>query len=352
VNNNRQNQIRELLEKVKIGTQEIYNSDKYRNFLSTMSKFHKYSFRNNMLIMMQKPEATYVAGYSSWNKNFKRQVQKGEKGIQIIGFSTNNIEVEEFKKDHNGKIVYDKNGDPEKIKNIYKEPLFMPVYVYDITQTKGEPLPKLAHELIGNIEKYNDIILALRKVSPHKIEFESIEGETKGYCDNVNKKIVIKEGMSQAQTIKTIIHEITHADLHTPELKLTMENEGIDMQTKEVEAESTAFVVCEHLGIDTSDYSFGYIASWSGSKDLPELQSSLERIQKQSDDLIERVDKSVLEQMNIRDHGINDDQNLGKQSMEDRINSAKKKSEQKNAALGSEEKIENKERFKDAAIDR
>ena len=302
MNDKKRQQVNDLLKKAEAGAREVLNSQKYSEFLTIMSKFHNYSFRNNLLILMQKPNATYVAGYVAWQKKFNRQVKRGEKGIQIMGYGTyKTTEIENSK----------------EVERII--PYFVPVYVYDISQTEGEPLPKLINELDASVSNYNNIISSLQSISPYKIEFEHIYGGAKGYCDLKNKRIAIKEGMSQAHTIKTIIHEITHADLHSPDLKLTMGN-AIDNRTREVEAESTAFVVCSHYGIDTSDYSFGYIATWSKSKELNELNSSFDRIQKHSSDFIDRLDNNLeINQLSV-DHKQT-------KSIKDRIDRAINKAE-------------------------
>ena len=290
----KQQQIQVLLKQAEDGARAVFESENYRNYLSTMSKFHNYSFRNTLLIYMQKPEASYVAGYVAWQKNFNRQVQKGEKGIQIVGYTPKNVNQEQEKRDEQGNPVIGADGKPETETVTRKIPYFTPVYVYDVSQTEGEPLPRLVNELDGNVESYNDLMTALREVSPFPIVFEDIKGGVNGYCSPAEQKIAVRQGMSEAQTVKTAIHEITHADLHAPEIDAALENRK-DRRTKEVEAESTAFIVCNHYGIDTSDYSFGYLASWSSTKELTELQSSLDTIQKQANELIDRIDNRLAE---------------------------------------------------------
>ena len=288
----RKQQIESLLEQAQEGTREVFESEKYKNFLKTMSKFHNYSFRNNLLIAFQKPDATLVAGYQAWKTKFKRNVQKGEKGIQILGYTpyhrTDIVQV----KDQNGKTIFEPNGEPKTEKRKVLIPSFSPVYVFDVSQTEGEPLPQLIYELDGTVEAYNDLFNAISSTSKYKVEFEDIEGGAKGYCDYLNKKIAINNGMSEVQNIKTLIHEITHADLHVPEVENSIKK---DSRTREIEAESTAFVVSSHYGIDTSEYSFGYLAGWSSSKELEELQSSLEAIQVQANELIDRIDEKLSE---------------------------------------------------------
>lgn len=292
--NQHDDKIKALLAKIEEGTKAVFESDNYRNYLLTMSKFHNYSFRNNILILMQKPEATVVAGYSAWQKKFNRQVQRGEKGIQIIGYTPKKIYVEQDKKGPDGNIILGADGKPEKEKVAKQIPAFMPVYVYDVSQTAGEPLPELVHELDGSVEQYQDLLQAITDVSPFHIDFEPVPGGAKGFCDPINQRIVVQEGMSEAQSIKTLLHEITHAELHAPELNLAMEDRT-DRRTKEVEAESTAFVVCSHYGIDTSDYTFPYLAGWSSTKELTELQGSLEKIQRQAGDMINKIDTRLAE---------------------------------------------------------
>lgn len=286
----KQQQIESLFQQIEDGTRAVFDSENYRNFLSMMSKFHDYSFRNTILILNQKPEATYVAGYVAWQKNFNRHVLKGEKGIQIVGYTPKTIKEEQERKDEYGNTVFGDDGQPVIDIITRKIPYFTPVYVYDISQTEGEPLPQLVNELDGSVEAYQDLMTSLKDVSPFPIVFEDIKGGAKGYCDPTERKIAVLQGMSEAQTIKTMIHEITHAYLHSD----PSNGENKDRHTKEVEAESTAYIVCEHYGIDTSDYSFVYIASWSSGKELQELQNSLDTIQKQSFELIEKIDEHLI----------------------------------------------------------
>ena len=275
------NKTAELLSQAEEGIKEVLSSDKYKNFLRVMSKFHNYSLNNTLLILMQNPNATHVAGYKTWKNSFNRQVNKGEKSIKIIGGRPYKRKVEEIK-----------NGQKEEkeVEGIS----FFPVSVFDVSQTSGEPLPQLMNELSGEVKNYPEIYVALKQSTHFSIEFADIQGGTKGYCSPLEKKIVLNNGMSQAQTIKTLIHEITHADLHAPEFD---KNSSIKTtkSTKEVEAESTAFVVCEHYGIDTKDYSFPYLAAWSSDKELKELKNSFEVILKQADNLIQKIDKNLVE---------------------------------------------------------
>lgn len=286
--------LKEITDKLEQGIKELFESERYKTYLTVMSRFHSYSYRNSLLILMQKPDATYIAGFNAWKNHFKRHVNKGEKGIQILAPAPYKVKVKMQKLDpETQKPILDNNGNPviEEVEVV--KPFFKPVYVFDISQTSGEPLPELVTELKGNVEHYDAFLESLKKISPFPIEFEDIKGTAKGYCDPVNKKIVIKKGMSEIQTIKTAIHEITHADLHSePHLLL---EEKKDRKTKEVEAESVAFAVCSHFGIDTSDYSFAYVASWSSTKELQELKNSLDTIQKQAAELINKIDSNFKE---------------------------------------------------------
>lgn len=295
--------LKELLEQAEQGTKAVFESENYRNYLATMSKFHSYSFRNSLLILMQKPEATHVAGYAAWKKKFNRQVQRGESGIQIVGYSPRKVNVEQEKKDSSGNTIIGADGKPVMEKVTLQVPSYVPVSVFDVSQTEGEPLPQLVNELNGSVEAYQDLMQAIRDVSPFPVSFEEIQGGAKGFCDPVTQRIVIQQGMSEAQSVKTAIHEVTHADLHAPEQNLILADRT-DRRTREIEAESTAFVVCEHYGIDTSDYTFPYLASWSSSKELAELQSSLETIQKQAGDLIDKIDTRLTELQKDREKDL------------------------------------------------
>ena len=279
------NKYKELTDRLEAGIQDVFSSEKYRTYLTVMSRFHSYSFRNSLLIMLQRPEATHVAGFSAWRDKFHRSVNRGEKGIQILAPSPYRMKVEVEKADAGGILR------KEEIEIV--KPAFRPAYVFDIDQTAGAPLPVLAEELSGSVPKFKTLFDSIKGASPFPIEIEAISGGVKGYCDLTNRRIAVCSGMSEAQTMKTAIHEITHANLHAAPSKVSLETK--DRHTKEVEAESVAFVVCSHFGIDTSDYSFSYLASWSTGKELKELKSSLETIQIQAGDLIDRIDKKYLE---------------------------------------------------------
>lgn len=283
--------IEEITDQLEKGVQEIFESDKYKEWLSTMSKFHHYSLNNTILIAMQRPDATNVAGYQAWKRNFGRQVRKGEKGIRIIAPSPYKVKAEQEKKDPaTGKTVLDANGQPVKETVEIERPAFRVATVFDVSQTDGKELPTLGvDELSGQVKDFDLFFEALKRTSPVPIAFEEIKGGAKGYYQVVDQRIAIQEGMSQTQTVKTAIHEMTHATLHSME-KLKAEGTEKNSQTKEVEAESVAYTICQHYGIDTSDYSFAYIAGWSSGKETTELKASLETIRSTASDLITRID--------------------------------------------------------------
>ena len=290
--------VQEITEKLEQGIKELFESEKYKTYLNIMSKFHNYSFNNTMLIAMQKPNATLVAGFKAWQKNFDRHVKKGEKGIRILAPAPYKIKEEQEKFDPvTGEIMLDKNGMPITEEVEIKIPAFRVVPVFDVSQTDGKELPDIGvNELSGSVEDYEDFMQALTEVSPVPITYEDIEGEAKGYFHTTDHRIAIQEGMSQSQTVKTAIHEVAHAKLHDRE-----RNQDIDAvldkdrNTKEVEAESVAYTVCQHFGIDTSDYSFGYIAGWSSDRDMKELKSSLDTIRKTASELITGIEDRLAE---------------------------------------------------------
>ena len=290
--------VQEITEKLEQGIKELFESEKYKTYLNTMSKFHNYSFNNTMLIAMQKPDATLVAGFKAWQKNFDRHVKKGEKGIRILAPAPYKIKEEQEKLDPvTGEIMLDKNGMPITEEVEIKIPAFRVVPVFDVSQTDGKELPDIGvNELSGSVEDYEDFMQVLTEVSPVPITYEDIEGEAKGYFHTTDHRIAIQEGMSQSQTVKTAIHEVAHAKLHDWE-----RNQDIDAvldkdrNTKEVEAESVAYTVCQHFGIDTSDYSFGYIAGWSSDRDMKELKSSLDTIRKTASELITGIEDRLAE---------------------------------------------------------
>ena len=295
-NNTEKQRVQELTDKLEQGLQDLFNSDSYRNYLSTMSKFHNYSFNNTLLIAMQKPDATLVAGYKAWQKNFERHVNKGEKAIRILAPAPYKIKEKRDKIDPvTQELLLDKDGNPQKEEVEITIPAFRAVSVFDLSQTDGKPIPELAaHELLSDVEGYQDMIRAVEAISPVPIELEEIAGESKGYYDREAKRIAVQENMSESQTLKTMIHEVAHSKLHSKEVEQD-EQMRKDRNTKEVEAESVAYTVCQHFGVDTSDYSFGYIAGWSSGRDTKELRSSMDTIRRTASELITGIEEQLQE---------------------------------------------------------
>lgn len=284
--------VQEITQNLEQGIRNLFESQKYKMYLRTMSKFHSYSINNTILIAMQKPDATLVAGYKTWQNNFERHVKKGEKGIRILAPTSYKVKKTQEKVDpKTGEIMLDKNGTPITEEMEMKIPSFRVVSVFDVSQTDGKDLPSIGvNELAGNVEKYEDIMQILTQISPVPISYEQIPGPQKGFFDAMNERIVIRNEMSQIQTIKTAIHEIAHAKLHSKEQNLDK-----NRNTKEVEAESVAYTVCQHFDIDTSDYSFGYIATWSTEQDMKELKSSLDTIRKAASELIVDIEDKLAD---------------------------------------------------------
>ena len=291
-----QSAIAVITDKLEQGIKELFESERFKEYLRTMSKFYNYSFNNTLLIAMQKPEATYVAGYTSWQRNFDRQVLKGEKGIKILAPAPYKAQEEREKIDPlTQKPVIGTDGKAVTETVEVLRPAFKVVSVFDVSQTDGKELPDIiVDELKGTVENYEAFFDALKQVSPVPISFEDIPGGAKGFFSPVESRIAIQEGMSEIQTVKTAIHEIAHAKLHAvkPDEKTAPEDRK-DRHTKEVEAESVAYTVCQRYGIETSDYSFGYIAGWSSGKETKELKSSLDTIRKTAAEMIEGIDAKL-----------------------------------------------------------
>ena len=283
-----------IMNSLERGVHEIFTSEKYHIYLNTMSKFHNYSFNNTLLIAMQRPDATLVAGYQTWKKKFNRQVQRGEKGIKIIAPAPIKEKRRVEKVDEETQeIVIGDDGQPETeiVERII--PRFRVTTVFDVSQTEGEPLPTLGTtELEGNVVIYEDFMKGLEELSPVPFRFEDIGNGAKGYYSE--KYIAIQRDMSNAQTMKTAVHETAHAILHDRDI---MQENGVskDRTTKEVEAESVAYVVCSHFGLDTSEYSFSYIAGWSSNKEMSELRNSMDMIRVTSSKLIEDITEKLIE---------------------------------------------------------
>ena len=289
--------VKEITDKLEEGLKELFESEKYKSYLSTMSKFHNYSFNNTLLIALQRPDATLVAGYQAWQKNFNRHVNKGERGIRILAPAPYKIKEERDKLDPvTGEVMLDKDGMPQTEEVEVKIPAFRAVSVFDVKQTSGEPIPELeAKELLSTVEGYEDFIKAITYVAPVPVSFEDIPGDSKGFFSPAEKRIAVQEGMSESQTLKTMVHETAHSMLHDKEVNKDILAPAKDRNTKEVEAESIAYTVCQHFGIDTSDYSFGYIAGWSTGRDMRELKSSLDTIRRTASELITGIEGQLRE---------------------------------------------------------
>ena len=291
--------LKEITDRLEQGIMQLFDSDRYKEYLRVMSKFHNYSFNNTLLIAMQKPDASLVAGFQSWKNNFKRNVVKGEKGIKILAPSPFKIKQEMEKIDPaTQKPVIGADGKPVKEEKEITIPAFKVVSVFDVSQTEGKELPDIAVDMLtGDVECFNDVFAALEKTSPVPIGFEKIEGNSHGYYHLEEKRIAIDEGMSELQTIKTAIHEIAHAKLHDIDPNAPKEEQADrpDRRTREVQAESVAYAVCQHYGLDTSDYSFGYVAGWSSGRELDELKSSLETIRSTAAEIINSIDEHLQE---------------------------------------------------------
>ena len=288
---NSADRMKEITDRLETGIQELFESERYTAYLTSMAKFHSYSFNNTLLIAMQGGQL--VAGYNKWRDDFHRNVKRGEKGIKILAPAPYKVKKEMPKLDEQGQPVMDKDGKPLTEVQETQVPAFKIVSVFDVSQTEGEPLPSIGvDELAGNVEQYEDFFKALEQTSPVPMAFEDIPGGSHGYYHLTEKRIAIQENMSELQTLKTAIHEIAHAKLHAidPDAPVTKQADRPDSRTREVQAESVAYAVCQHYGLDTSDYSFGYVAGWSSGKDLKELRASLETIRATAHELITTID--------------------------------------------------------------
>ena len=297
--------LKEITDRLEQGIMELFDSERYKEYLRVMSKFHNYSFNNTLLIAMQKSDASLIAGFNAWKNNFGRNVMKGQKGIKIIAPSPFKIKQEMEKIDpHTQKPVIGKDGKPVTEEKEITIPAYKVVSVFDVSQTEGRELPDIAvDELTGDVDRYKDFFAALEKTSPVPIAFENIEGGSHGYYHLEDKRIAINEGMSELQTLKTAIHEIAHAKLHDIDLNAPKDEQQphVDRRTREVEAESVAYTVCQHYGLDTSDYSFGYVAGWSSGRELSELKSSLETIRSAAAEIINSIDENLAELQKAQD---------------------------------------------------
>ena len=291
--------LKEITDRLEQGISELFESDRYKEYLSVMSKFHNYSFNNTVLIAMQKPDASLIAGFNAWKNEFGRSVKKGEKGIRIIAPSPFKVKKQMEKIDpRTQRPVIGRDGKPVTEEKEVTIPAFKVVAVFDVSQTEGRELPNLAVDaLTGDVDKYKDFFAALEKTAPVPVGFEKMESGTHGFYHLEEKRIALSEGESELQTLKTLIHEIAHAKLHDIDLNAPIEEQPDrpDRRTREVEAESIAYTVCQHYGLDTSDYSFGYVAGWSSGKELTELKNSLETIRSTAAEIINSVDGHFAE---------------------------------------------------------
>ena len=281
-----------IMQSLESGVEELFTSNRYQEFLKTMAKFHNYSFNNTMLIAMQRPDATLVTSYKNW-QSMGRQVMKGEKGITIIAPAPYKKMKEKEVLDENQRPIMGTDGKPKTEKVEVTVPHFKAVTVFDIAQTSGEPIQTLAPELLtAAVQDFDSFMQAIQKISPVPIRFDEIDGNANGYYHNADKEIVIKKGLSESQTLKTAIHETVHAKLHDREI---MESLGVekDRLTKEVEAESVAYCVCSSFGLDTSDYSFPYIAGWSSSREMKEMKASMDVIRKTAGEMIDQLTEQL-----------------------------------------------------------
>ena len=285
--------VKEITAQLEAGVKDLFNSERYQDYLKAMSKFHDYSLNNTLLIVMQKPDASLVAGFNKWRDEFERHVKRGEKGIKILAPAPYKIKKEQEKLDPDGKPIIGEDGKPVTEQKEITVPAFKVVSVFDVSQTDGKEIPDIAVDsLTGSVEQYEDFFKALDQTSPVPVGFERIESGAHGYYHNAEKRIALNEGESELQTVKTLIHEIAHAKLHDIDLNAPPEQqqERPSRRTREVEAESIAYTVCQHFGLDTSDYSFGYVAGWSSDKDIKELKASLETIRATASELITEID--------------------------------------------------------------
>lgn len=297
--------VMEITKKLEEGIETLFDSERYKQYLNFLSKFHNYSYRNSLLIESERPESSRVAGLVTWKNEFGRMVNKGEKGIPILAPTTYKTTIEKIPMGKDGLPLLDETDRIVVNKDEVIVPSFRVVYVFDISQTSGPPLPKITNVLEGNVENSRKLLDGILKQTDFKVAFAPME-KANGSCNPMLKKIVIKEGMSESQTIKTAIHEVAHSLLHSDREA----RKEMDKETVEVQAESVAYVVSNYFGLDTADYSFGYIVGWSSGKDMPELKKSLNIIQKESCKLINGIEAALNKDC---EKGV--DADYGKQSI-------------------------------------
>lgn len=288
----RKAEMEEITSKLEKGVKDIFDGANYQQYLNFCAKLPRYSVNNQILIMMQKPDATMCQSFTNW-KEVNRHVRKGEKGIRILAPAPYKMQKEQEKVDASGKTVLDKDGEPVKETVEVTINAFKPVSTFDVSQTEGEPIPTPGvDELTGSVEGYETLLAAIKDVVPVPISFEQIDSGAKGFYHLEENRIVVQEGMSEAQTVKTLLHEASHQALHSKEA-MDSAGEKKSKNQKETEAESVAYVVCQHYGIDTSDYSFPYVATWSADKEVPELKASLDTIRRTASEFIVKIDEKV-----------------------------------------------------------
>lgn len=321
---NPKERLKEITDSIETGIKELFESDKYKSYLQTMSRFHKYSLNNTILISMQKPDATLVAGFNKWRDGFSRHVKKGEKGIKIIAPTPYKIKEQREKLDPQTKApILDASGKVQTEEVEVQIPMYRVVSVFDVSQTYGEPLPTLASNLTGNVEQFEVFMEAIKRTASVPIEIKPMPDNTDGYYHTEDKRIAIREGMSEVQTVSAVIHEVAHSLLHNREMEKELQAQQDenakpvkpkDRNTEEVEAESISFAVCSYYGIQTAENSLGYIASWSKGRELAELRASLETINKTSSELISGIDKHFAEIVKERGMDLNAETDLPQQA--------------------------------------
>ena len=290
----RKAEMEQMTSKLENGVKDIFASGNFKKYLDFCAKLPRYSINNQILIMLQKPEATMCQSYTGW-KDMNRFVRKGEKGIRIFAPAPYKMQKEQEKTDVSGKVVVDKDGEPVKEKVEITVNAFKPVSTFDVSQTEGDPVPTVGvNELTAAVEGYESLLNALKEVIPVPVSFEQIDSGAKGFYHLEENRIVVQEGMSEAQTVKTLVHEASHQALHSKEAR-EASGETKSKNQQETEAESIAYVVCQHYGIDTSEYSFPYVATWSADKEVPELKASLETIRSTASWMITKIDEKMQE---------------------------------------------------------
>ena len=299
--------IKELTEQLHEGIKKLYESDKYREYLQAMAKFHNYSFNNSLLIWAQRPDASAVAGYRAWQTKFGRTVNPGSKGIMIYEPASYKRTLREVVTDENGDPVLDKDGNKvtQPVERTF--PTFKVGYVFAYEDTSGKPLPSIVSTLDKDVDHFDSVMDALRKISPAPNRFADFDGSANGYYDLVNREIVVKASLPQAQKLKTAIHEIAHSILHD---KIDGLDQEADKREMEVSAESIAFVVCSWLGLDTSEYSFGYVGGWSAGKELVELQQKMEVIRSTACMIISGMDGELMQQQIVQEEEVEEEQEM------------------------------------------